>query len=262
MSMDKNISRLSAQDLEKLRDKLAKSKRSNQFLGLYKRGLSELANNNIGKLWDGKFIKYETIESRDPMTKEKISFIANQLSLLPQPIKILDIGIGQAYLEQELAKRGISFDLSGIDISDLSIKRAKRKYNAVGFRDNALNMDKYFRSKTFDIIVAIEVIEHISPSEIFSFYKKVHKLLKDNGIFIISTPLNEGLSSMKENPNAHVREYTPAILNTEFRLSNFKIIKTKTLIAFKTLYNLKKMVSKLLYTRWKPNNIIIVAEKV
>jgi 2-polyprenyl-3-methyl-5-hydroxy-6-metoxy-1,4-benzoquinol methylase len=241
-----------------MREKSLKNNAIKSFLKSYK---EKAINLNSSKVWDTKFSEPEKIEDQDLMTREKISIIADCLKYKKQPIKLLDIGIGQAFLEQELSKRNIIFQLSTVDISKLSIQRAKRNYKAKGYKDDALNMDKYFKPKYFDVIVAIEVIEHISPNKIFSFYKKVHSLLREGGLFIISTPLNEGLRYMKDNPSAHVREYTQPILEAEFEISKFKIIKTKTLIAFKNLYSTKKYASKIFRDRWEPNNIIIVARK-
>jgi len=260
MSTDKNVSNHINFQIENTRDSLAKKNKLSEFAVTYKRDFTN-NNPNTQSLWDNKFSKEEKIEVQDGMTKDKIKFITNCISAINQPIKLLDIGIGQAFLEQELKKNNIKFQLSAIDISKLSIKRSEKNYKAIGFVDDSLNMDKYFKPKYFDVIVAIEVIEHISPNKIFSFYKMVHSLLREGGLFIISTPLNEGLRHMKDNPSAHVREYTQSILKAEFRISKFKIVRTKTLIAFKNYYSLKKGLSKILKNRWEANNIIIVARK-
>jgi|SRR3989344_2945694 len=260
MSTDRKVSNHINFETENTRDSLARENKLRKFALTYK---GEFTNNNPNtpSLWDDKFSKKENLEAQDGMTKDKIKFITNCISAINPPIKLLDIGIGQAFLEQELKKNNIKFQLSAIDISKLSIKRSEKNYKAIGFVDDALNMDKYFKPKYFDVIVAIEVIEHISPNKIFSFYKKVRSLLREGGLFIISTPLNEGLSHMKDNPSAHVREYTQQILRAEFEISKFRILKTKTLIAFNKYYTFKKYLSKIFPNRWEPNNIIIVARK-
>ncbi len=262
MSTPKSISNRTPYELENLRDMFARNKKIDNFLELYKKETYAIRNENTGKLWNSKFEIQKKISEQDRMTQEKIFFIADEIVKIESKVELLDIGIGQAYLEQVLKKRHVDLKLSAIDISELSIQRAKKNYNAIGIVDDALEMSRYFKAESFDAIVAIEVIEHISPHKIFSFYKQVHSLLKDGGLFIISTPLNEGLSYMKNNPNAHVREYTESILKLEFSISKFEILKTKQLIAFHRFYTVKKFISKILNSRWKPNNIIIVARKV
>lgn len=252
------MSDLSYLKLEDLREELIKKGDIKKFINTYK---IKIDNSNSSKVWDKKFNKPQTLNAQDKMTKDKISFIVKSLKNKKQPFELLDIGIGQGYLEQSLIKRSTKFHLYAVDISDLSIIRAKKNFQAKAIKSDALNIEKHYRPKSFDVIVAIEVIEHISPNKIFSFYKKVYKLLKDEGTFIISTPLNEGLRYMKINTNAHVREYTPNILRKEFELSNLKIVETKTFIAFKNFYFLKKIISWLVPHRWKPNNIVIIAKK-
>ncbi|MDO8634294.1 MAG: class I SAM-dependent methyltransferase, partial [archaeon] len=128
---------------------------------------------------------------------------------------------------------------------------------------------KLFKKNSFDAIVALELIEHIPPKEIFKLYEMICHLLKPGGIFIITTPTNEGLRDKKtclpagrENPSGHVRDYTIPILEMELSISGFKILNKKTLFAFQTNYRIKKHVSLFLKNRWRPNNILIAAKKV
>ncbi len=262
MSIRKNISNLSPYDIELLRNKFAENNQYKKFKELYKKGVPEIKNRNTNNLWSKKFTKIETINEKDMMTKEKISYIASFLKSQNEKFKLLDIGIGQAYLEQELTNRGIKLQLSAVDISELSIERVKKKYKGEAHTADALTIKKLFKPKSFDVIVAIEVIEHIPPHQIFSLYKQAYQLLKPGGLFIISTPTNENLSEMKTNPNAHVREYTIPILKTEFELNRFEILNIKTHVAFQTLYRFKKILMHIFPNRWKPNNIIVIAKKV
>lgn len=246
--------------LEDLRQNYAMAGLSEEFLETYRYlNNNNRKNNNTSKFWDRRFTKSETIDSQDLMTKEKIAKIA---SLLPKHnIKILDLGIGQGYLEQKMKKQGRDDLIYGIDISPTSIKRAVKSFMGDFRVGDVLKIDRYYSKKYFDIIVAIELIEHIYPKDIFTFYRKVHRLLKPQGLLIISTPLNEGLRNMTINPSEHVREYTPEILSLEFSLSGFEIVNKYFFYAFKTKYLLKKFISKLFKDKWKPNNIIIVARK-
>lgn len=242
--------------IERKRTSFAKSNSYKEFLETYK---SKLPNFNNGSYWNAKFNLDSTLFEQDAMTIEKIKFIAKTIN--KRNPKILDLGIGQGYLEQFLSAIGASYQLYGIDISRIAIRRLNSKFKGKFVTDNIMNIDKHYKNNTFDIIVAIEVIEHISPHQIFRLYEKIHKLLKTNGIFIISTPLNEGLAKMRNNPSAHVREYTVPILEKEFEIAKFKIIKKKELYAFKSFYKLKKIFA-FFIKRWSPNNIIIVSRKI
>jgi 2-polyprenyl-3-methyl-5-hydroxy-6-metoxy-1,4-benzoquinol methylase len=244
---------------EDLRHKYAQNNNQSEFIQTYKKISKKINNYNTSSFWNSKFTHPESLDNQDAMTKEKILKISN---LLPdKKIKLLDLGIGQGYLEQKLKKDGSQYDVYGIDISPLAIRRAKHKYKGTFIIGDVLDVERFYKKNYFDYIVAIELIEHIYPYDVLGFYKKISNLLKPNGFFIISTPLNEGLRNMKNNPSEHVREYTPEILKMEFDLAGFKILNIDYLYAFKTYYVFKKILAKFLIHRWLPNNIIIKAQK-
>jgi len=245
-------------EVENLRDRLARQKKYKEFKATYSTKYPQIPNKNTGKFWDEKFKSPESLNEQDWMTKDKVNTV---VSFLPKrKIKILDLGIGQGYLEQKLQELEAEHTIYGLDISKKVIKRLEKKFKGDFKAGDILKADKFYKRNYFDVIVAIEVIEHIPPHKIFSFYKIIYLLLKKNGLFIISTPLNEGLRDMDINPSAHVREYTPEILDAEFNLAGLKIEKIKTFIAFKNLYFIKKFIAKFT-KKWKPNNIVIVAKK-
>lgn len=242
---------------EDRRTKLALQKRLGEFKKTYTK--TTLTNDNTGKFWDNKFKSPEKFEDQDPMTKEKIDFI---ISLLPKKkSKILDLGIGQGYLEQGLKQLRVRHEMYGVDISRKSIERAKKKFEGRFIVSNVLEIEKIFKKNFFDAAVAIELIEHIPPSKIFSLYTQIYNSLKKNGTLIISTPLNERLRHMDVNPSAHLREYTVPIIEAEFKISGFKIVEIKTFYAFKKWYGVKKLLSNILKTRWKPNSVVTRALK-
>ncbi len=245
--------------IEEFRNSLAIKNKNSLLIKTYSNDYAQLKGPNTQKFWDDKFYMEKSYHQLDSMTKDKINYI---ISKLPKNTsKILDLGIGQGYLEQRLKTQNIKHNFSAIDISKKSIERAKKTYAGVFIVDNILNMKAHFKKSTFDVIVAIEVIEHIKPHKIFDFYKGCSYLLKRGGMLIISTPLNEGLGINKPNPSSHVRMYNPSVLAFEFEFSNFKVINVKTFTAFNNYYILKKLLYKFVKLRWKENNIVIVAQK-
>ena len=246
-------------EAEDLRTNLAQKGNYQAFLKTYSSNYPVITASNTSSFWDKKFDSLEKFENQDSMTREKIDFI---ISLLPEgKSKMLDVGLGQAYLEQRLKKLGTKHNLYGIDISKKSITRARKNFDGEFIVGDILKNKKIFKKSFYDVIVAIEVTEHIPPAKIFEFYKRIHNSLRPKGIFIISTPLNEGLRYSKINPSAHLREYTIPILKAEFKLAGFKITQMKTFFAFSKFYTLKKLLARLL-RRWEANNIVVKAVKV
>ena len=246
-------------EVEDLRTKLAIKRAYNGFKKTYSDEYPEIKANNSNRFWNAKFKTLTKFKELDGMTKDKINTI---VKFLPnETSRILDLGIGQGYLEQRLKEVEKNYEFYGIDISEKAIIRLKKKFKGKFTIGDVLKIKKYYKKGYFDAIVAIELIEHISPRKIFRFYKDINSLLKPAGIFILSTPLNENLRLMKENPSSHVREYTEPIIIAELKLSGFKVLKERYFFAFKKLYSIKKILTKLFPDWWGANNVVIKAVK-
>lgn len=236
----------------------AKSGDTALFKSLYKSNYAEIKNINSGKFWNEHFDSELTLKDQDEMTQEKIHKIK---SIIPNSkIKILDLGFGQGYIEELLSKNK-SYELYGIDISSTAVKRAKKKFKGNFITGDISEVQKIYKKNSFDVILALELIEHISPRKIFNFYNTLNTLLKPNGILIVSTPLNENLRHKKSNPSGHVRDYQPAVIKMEQELSGFKVIESYTFYAFQKNYKLKKFLARIFPNHWKPNNIVVKARK-
>ncbi len=245
--------------VEDYRNNLAEKRNIRLFKKTYVSISPEINNLNSGKFWNKIFKNNSTFKDQDSMTKEKIN---TAISFLPAVhSKILDLGIGQGYLEERLKERKLEYKIYGIDISSTSIKRAKRMFKGEFKLGDVMQINKHYKPNSFDAIVALELIEHIPPSKVFPLYSKVKNLLRENGSFIITTPLNEGLRYMTQNPSGHVREYTIPILKTELSLSGFTIREMKVFYAFKTMYLFKNLLARIIKNKWQPNNIAILCVK-
>jgi 2-polyprenyl-3-methyl-5-hydroxy-6-metoxy-1,4-benzoquinol methylase len=246
-------------DVEDLRTELAIKKNYSAFKKTYSDKYPEIKATNSSRFWDAKFKTSTKFKDLDPMTKDKINTIIKFLPV--EGSRILDLGIGQGYLEQRLQEIGKNYKLYGIDISERAIIRLKKKFKGKFNTGNVLKIKGYYKKNYFDVIVAIELVEHISPGKILAFYKDISSLLKPHGVLILSTPLNEGLRYGIENLSSHVREYTEPTVKTELKISGFKVLKSRSFFAFKNLYSIKKVLTLLLPGRWRPNNIVIKAVK-
>ena len=99
---------------------------------------------------------------------------------------VLDLACGEGYGSFLLA--GSAKKVFGVDIAEETIKHASLKYqkNNLEFIRGSMTSIPIDGEKIFDIIVCFEAIEHIKEQE--QLMREIKRLLKEDGILIISTP--------------------------------------------------------------------------
>lgn len=101
--------------------------------------------------------------------------------------KILDVGCGGGYFTNICAIGGA--EVIGIDYSESAIQFAKDRYPKLDFRvANAQTLNE-FSDTSFDVVLLIDVIEHIHDQ--LSVLKQIKRILRPNGILLISTDLED-----------------------------------------------------------------------
>lgn len=155
---------------------------------------------------------------------------------LKRPIRVLDIGCGEIntvrlfYKSTMEKKSDIVERYVGVDIDDIMIDKAKKKYGRVYESCNAefLNTDLTvnphldFDDGYFDLIVCFEFLEHINPKFSQAILDEAYRLLnKDTGIALFSTPNSNG--SNKQLPKDHFYEYSYEELIEKFEEANFTV---------------------------------------
>ena len=96
--------------------------------------------------------------------------------------KILDIGCADGNLTGKIKSYIPKADVTGIDMYKRSIDFAKESHPGIDFRvGDARQLP--FKNGQFDMIVAVEVLEHIPQNE--KAIKEVYRCLAKNGRFIV-----------------------------------------------------------------------------
>jgi len=121
--------------------------------------------------------------------------------------KVLDAGCGTGYGSAELAS--VAAGVVGVDIASDAIDYAQSHFLQPGIHfalSSASSMP--FASHTFDLVVAFEVIEHLTDQR--TFLQECARVLKRDGLLIVSSP--NGLyyteSRAKTGPNPfHTHEF-------------------------------------------------------
>jgi len=128
--------------------------------------------------------------------------------------RILDVGCGMGATLEALQSLG---DATGVDISPQAVEFARKR----GCKDVRLVMtgELPFSTGEFDLIVAMDVIEHIEDD--VATLKDYHRLLAPGGILLLTVPAFKWLWSGHDDDNFHLRRYTRHALKTKLENSGF-----------------------------------------
>ena len=136
---------------------------------------------------------------------------------------VLDVGCGQEMPMIKCLGRSVGTlpkHIVGVDLNKIK-KPFKSKWSTIIDEFNVITDWKKLLRKfgKFDVITNFEVIEHMQKSHGNTLLKAFYKLLNDNGILIISTPVYNG-RRMAAN---HIHEYEEKELSDEFEKAGFTI---------------------------------------
>lgn len=116
---------------------------------------------------------------------------------------VLDAGCGVGYGSAYLGEAARS--VVGVDVSSEAIEYARTRYGGGNVEFAVGDLQQLERADAeFDAVVAFEVIEHLLRPE--RFVGEARRLLKEDGVLVVSTPRSEAGSSRPENP-FHEREF-------------------------------------------------------
>lgn len=138
-----------------------------------------------GEWWDEDG-KYAILHTINPL---RIGYIRDNILKHHKSIKgldILDVGCGGGLVSAPLSRLGAK--VTGIDASALNIKAAKAYAKTEGLKISFQNVSSEALAKTkarFDVIVALEIIEHVANTTLF--IKSLAQVLKPGGLLFIST---------------------------------------------------------------------------
>jgi SAM-dependent methyltransferase len=99
--------------------------------------------------------------------------------------RYLDLGCGSGGFTVQMAREVEACELYGVDIAADAVRRASER----GIQARCLDLSRDslpFSEGSFDLITAIEVIEHLTDTD--KFLLEVHRCLRNEGYFVVTTP--------------------------------------------------------------------------
>ena len=136
---------------------------------------------------------------------------------------VLDIACGDGYGTSLLAKSALKIE--GVDIDYETIKYASKKYKDQKLKftvGDILNIP--FEKNYFDIVVCFETFEHVDEHD--KLLNEIKRVLKDDGILIMSTPEKSVYSDSRNYSNKfhkkemYLNEYED-LLRSQFDFNQF-----------------------------------------
>jgi glycosyltransferase involved in cell wall biosynthesis/SAM-dependent methyltransferase len=141
---------------------------------------------------------------------------------------VLEVACGEGYGSALLAGRARS--VTAFDASPDAVAHARRVYAGKGVRYQEATVRSFFTTcpdQSFDVIVAFEIIEHLSMEDQALLLDSIQRVLRPDGLALISTPDKLLYSDRPLAKNAfHVREYYRDEFEAELRqrFAHFRIL--------------------------------------
>lgn len=127
--------------------------------------------------------------------RQVISFVKQYT--LGVNLKILDLGCGQGYLSEALARFG---SVTGVDLAEETIERNKERFPQLNFVCGDVTAPALPQTLSrYDLIISSEVIEHLNIMNREQFLGNVYALLRPQGLFILTTPNRDVFLRLKHS---------------------------------------------------------------
>ncbi|MBU1130493.1 class I SAM-dependent methyltransferase [Patescibacteria group bacterium] len=176
--------------------------------------------NKNNKIWFSRKDSFSFLErDQDNIVRIKkvLNYLRDYRGKFSKKMKLLDLGCGDGYVGKKILDLG--YLLYGLDISKKNVGVCKK----IGIDAKQGDVCKKFpfREKSFDVVFAGEIIEHLY--EVDFFLSEINRVLKPNGLLILTTPnlahlperwaLFRGRSPSRVHPThkylkLHIRHFT------------------------------------------------------
>lgn len=179
------------------------------------------------------FIKHT---SKNPIQKLLIKNFYSSLISLAKPLlpqTILDVGCGEGFTMDKLAKFGIGKKIEGVEYSKDAMALGKKKFPNLIFKEGS-GYKLPYEDNSFDLVVCTEVLEHLDqPAKVLS------EVLRTSRKYVLISVPNEPffmLSNFIRGKNLFRLGYDPGHINHWTIFSFQKFIKKNGIKIKKMLF--------------------------
>ncbi len=150
---------------------------------------------------------------------------------------ILDYGCGPGFLiEAILGRLKMGQKCYGLDFSKNSVELVENKFSGsphYGRTVWAENLPSCYPDGSMDLVISLEVIEHLDDEKLSSMLREIYRILTPHGYVAITTPNRENLAKSKVicpecgtifHRWQHVRTWTASTLQDYMETKGFKTV--------------------------------------
>jgi 2-polyprenyl-3-methyl-5-hydroxy-6-metoxy-1,4-benzoquinol methylase len=134
--------------------------------------------------------------------------------------RILDVGCGAGLFFDALEQFGY---VEGIESDPIAVEQSGRWKRRIHLGE----LDTFVADEAFDVILALDVVEHVRNPEIM--LRQAARFLARDGRMLITTPAFDWLWTSHDELNHHVKRYTAAEMRELVRKAGLQPIETRYL---------------------------------
>lgn len=139
---------------------------------------------NVNEIFTGE--RFVPGVEDDEITIEHYQRYESILELVRDKV-VVDAACGEGYGTSIIGK--VAKSVVGIDISEEAVERAKKAYETENVKYQVGDISNLnLEDSSIDVFVSFETIEHVNKELQVKFVGEASRVLKDDGIFIISSP--------------------------------------------------------------------------
>ena len=174
---------------------------------------------------------------------EKFREVARRV---PRGAKLLDFGCGPGSFLDVVGSERADVSAVGVDIAGRQIDFAETQVGAkyprerIFFQKVEENVERLpFADASFDVVTSIEVIEHIHPYHAIRFLLEARRLLKSDGLLLVTTPNYRSLwpliewglelTSPVKYHEQHISKFTPNAFVKFLETAGFAVKRTSSI---------------------------------
>jgi SAM-dependent methyltransferase len=150
--------------------------------------------------------QYQIVDGCGPvdmfLAKQRYKLARSRLKMSQGNERILDIGCG-----------GYPLFLTGVDFSE-KFGLDRNIVTSITLINHNIGDEKFpFEDNYFDVVCMLAVFEHIEPEKLIDVHRDIHRILKPEGLYIMTTPafwtagLLSFLAKMRVISDAPIREH-------------------------------------------------------